>query len=290
MSLERSQVETTALRDGLESAAAEERAIETLRLVAARQDELGDAARLDPVRDSHLRNAALARAYLRDIFEPANDASHMSEDFIMLNLGIAQRAARYFHPKLHKLCQIIVIPKQPTEKGAERAFPPEGDAQWYRDAHALLAPIEARLRAWGEDFAGEPDCKLFRLAVSLGQMASEDGEIVVQREGGMFEIGRSDLWDPRWIAPLLEVDEPGWVGPFETKFGVHFVRVLEILPDTTVAPSTANFEERLAAESGPYREIGLGEWRGVEALPNHLRDLRTRHLVRLAGPSGGPPQ
>jgi hypothetical protein len=288
--LYRSQVDEIAKRDGLEPASAEALAIQTLQLVAARRDELGPDAELPAGREAHLRSTALVRTYLRDVFEPENGPERMSDAFLAEQIAPPQRAARHFHPRLHKLCQVLAMPKQSGEKDAKHIYPDKDDAQWWADAHALIDPIAARLRVWESDFAGEERCDLIIRASKLGRRASEDGGIIIKNEGGMFQIDRADLWSQDWIDEISKAEGLGWVGPFETKFGIHFVYVLEIMPDTLIAPQDAKPEERIAAESEVFREKGLTQWRATEAFPNHIRDLRERHLVRLAGPGSDQPQ
>jgi len=286
------QVKEVEAREGIGEEAALASALDTLRLAAARREELGEAAELDPVRDANLRASALVRAYLRDVFEPEHGPAKMSDKFLAQNIVPPQRAARHFHPRLHALCQVIVIPKQSKEKDAKPVLAPKDDEQWWTDAHGLLDPIVHRMRQWEPDFAGEKQCSLVFTAASLGRMESEDGELLIKTEGGMFEVDRKDLWSDVWVDALLAAKPKSFVGPFRTEFGIHFVYVLDIMQDTLVVPHNSEEDVRIPAESEAFREIGLDEWRAVEAFPNHIRDLRERHLVRLseAGPGAPGPQ
>lgn len=278
------QIDAVAERDGLDADAAKATAIDTIRLQAARKEELGDrGAELAPERAAHLHDSALARTYLRTVFEPEHGPAQVSDGFLRANLTNPQRAGRWFHPKLHALCQVIVMPKQSDEKDAKPVLAPEDDEAWWTEARAMMTRLSTRLRAYEKDFAGEENCTLIQTTVGSGKQANESGEIMVKTEAGMFHVARPNTWSKRWVENMTTATAGAWVGPFETEFGLHFVFVLKIMEDTAVSPFDADEEERIAKQREAFREVGLDQWRATEAFPNHLRDLRERHLVRVAG-------
>lgn len=286
MKVYQAQIDAVAERDGVDAETARARVIDSMRLAATRREELGEGAELDPARSAHVREAALARVYLRDVFEAENGPEQVSDGFLSQHLALEQRAARFYHPKLHKLCQVLVRPKQSDDPEADVVKAPEDDA-WWAEAEAMMAPIERRLRAWEADLEGEPNCDLIDRAILANRIDSEDGEMIARLETGVFEVDRTDLWTKPWVEALREVDEPGFVGPFRTEFGVHLVYILAVMPDTRVAPKEASEGEKFAKRSADFRVKQVEQWRAAEGLPNHIRTLRERHLVRLAGTGTG---
>lgn len=276
----REYVAHVAARDELDEAAARAKVAETLRLVAMRREQLGDAAELQPARESHIRGAALVRAYLKSVFEPAHGADVIDDDYVAPWFDDPTGLARFYHPQLHYVCQIIVVPGQ--EEGAtSTTLAPDSDA-WRAGAQAFAEPIFRRFREREIDLAQEEECVLFNTMFSREVQASPDGAYMARFEQGVFDIALPDRWVAEWVDALEQHGTTGFVPTFTTKYGLHLVMVLKIMPDTRVEPPDGTDAEKRAVNEAALRQRLLNGWRAKRAFPEHLKTLAAKHVVRLA--------
>lgn len=275
--LDQSVIDMLARRHDISPEAARELAVSRLRLAAAararnreandRTDEKVEA--IDPERAALLRKTALARLALEEDFEAKHGPAAIPDDLIDANL---ERSVD-FHPKVHFVCQVLVVPNETPPEGQALVFAPEDEA-WWDGAEAFLGPLHDRMERYVPDPGAEPDCKRFLAITRAFPKLSEDEAYAFRGEGAVFEACARDQLDPGFVDALCEVDGPGWHGPFRTAYGLHYAAVLkvadEFLPET---------DERRSY----LRESMLDTWR-AQKYPEYIERLRSERTVRVAGP------
>jgi hypothetical protein len=264
-----------AARDGIDEAAARERVVETLRLVAAARAETG-TAELAPARREHLERTARARIVLHDDFE----ATHRQEDIAAGDpmLARARSEARFVHPQIQVVCQTIAEP--PGRLAGDELAAHTADPAWLARAMERGAELRRHVE-WTVPLDDADACDLFaRMTVLEGK--ADDAQVVLRIEGpGGFDLDACAVapgadgtcaeprFAPEWVAAVREGDVPGLRGPFATRFGVHLVLVREVMPRNL--PDDPGFEDRLREAIHPlWRTKALGEW---------IAGLRTRHAA-----------
>ncbi len=277
--LHREVVEMIADRDGVDEAEAEARAIETLRWVAMR-DADASAEPLDPMRATQLRRAALARLTLEAEFEAKHGPEDIEDAIVDATLNDEARRSRHFHPKLHFVCQVIVRVPPKDDSGAPPEAPTD-DPQWQRDAEAFGRSFARALDQRREDLAGERNCDLITKLYALAPRQSEDGRFELHFETGAYEVARKDLWVPEFVEALEQIETPGVVPPFHTKYGWHIAFVPRILEAKDVGDPADPAAQRKARAEALRVEL-LDGWRAETAFPRYLQLLRDTHVVRLA--------
>lgn len=264
-----------AARDGLDDAAARERVAETLRLVAAARAD-PSAAALSDARREHLERTARARLLLEVDFE----ATHRVEDIGASDpvLARARTEARFVHPALHVVCQVIAEP--PGRPTGDELAAKTSDPAWRARATERIATLRRHVEST-VPLADAEACDLLARRIPL-ESDTTDAEVVLRGEGaGGFDLDACAVpvgadgtcseprFAPEWVAAVRDGDVPGLRGPFATRFGVHLALVREVMPANL--PEDPEFETRLREAVHPaWRAKSLGEW---------IAALRTRHAA-----------
>lgn len=269
-------VREIASRDGVDLATARARAEDTLRLARARvrelerdDVELGPLAELSPTQVDNLARTQLARTWLSEGFEPTHQSQDIPRDLVAQNL----ESPKYFHPRVHVVCNVMIVSSERDTKG--RIVEAPDDPAWRDRARHVLRPITSRLHAWLPDPATERSCKLLKQLVGEHERIYDDGRLTLRIESGVMDVCRRDRWDEGFVDALCEpADSPGWYGPFDTRYGVHMVAVLSIKPETLPAA-----EERESI----LRDAMLNAWR-TQMLDELLARDRAAKVRVLADP------
>ncbi len=244
--LDAAVVEHIAARDGLSEAQARDRALDTLRLVAAARHEheaRGDdpGPTVAPMRAAHLRRGARARLWLQAHFEPAHRPQDIPDDDPMLVR--ARSSSRHVHPALSTLCQVLVLPAAPADDPDAPASPDDPrarDPQWQKAARDAVAPLLARIeRNVPPD---DPEaCSLIEREFALSEQP-DDPRVRITFEGlGGFDLDaclreRDDgtcserQFEPTWTEAVRAASAPGPLPPLFTPFGLHLVHLQGTLP------------------------------------------------------------
>ena len=296
--LDREVVELIMARDGLDEAQATARAIETLRLVAARRAEI--AAReqpptypdeLDPARREQLERAALVRLWLDEVFEPAHEAQDIPQRVIQQNLADPSLTRRLFHPELYFVCQALLVPAEMVDK--RHVEPPteeEAKQRWRAAAGQAFAPFIARVDRIADDLLATDDCSLLGRLVGGSERTfeTEVGAVTMRFEQFAFAPSQAENFDPEWVASVISrpdltahtVGERRIVGPFPTRFGLHLVIVGNIEPAQLEDGSMPPDELKAAREQLLRGEIEQ-TWRANQLMQT-LAEIRDRRVVRLS--------
>lgn len=277
-------------RDGIDAEAATQRAIETLQLVAMRR--ANQEPGLSPEREEQLRRAALARTYLRVVFEQEHRAEDIPLEYIDAKIDRGDELVRYLRPELHVVCNVIILPPDPPQDPDPKAPPkpaqvpdPKDDPTWKAEAQTFAAPLIEAMREREAELVKDDGCELVAKLVALSEQKSEDGRFRVRFENSVMEVDRKDLWSEAFVEALSEVHEPALVEPFFSEFGLHLVVVPRILE--------ANFEDiddpqaRRAAQRERIREAVHERWLAEQEFPREIKRLADKHTVRLASSLGG---
>jgi hypothetical protein len=290
LELDRAVVEHLARRDGISEAEARDRALATLRLVAARRAEL--AAReqppdapddLDPARRAQLERAALVRVWLDDVFEPDHRAANIPDRVVEQNLADPQMARRMFHPQLWFVCQALVVPT-PESEGAFVKPPSEGEAatQWRAAANLAFSEFVARVDRFESDLLTEGGCAVLGRIVGTSERSfeTEAGPMTIRYEQFAFAPSEATSFDPQWVEAVTARAELGVVGPFATQFGLHVVLVSTIEPGVLENGSLPDAELQTARAAHLRGEIEQA-WQ-ADQLQQTLAKIRDRRVVRLS--------
>ena len=276
-------VEWVARRDGLSPADARARVVDTLRLVAAARDQAAqhpDAEALEPQRRSHLVSSARARLWLEAEFEPRHGIQDIPSG--APELVRARKNPRNVHETtVHELCSLIIVPAtQPTtasEAGASTSPGLAADPGWRAEAKAALATIRRHVDPLVQ---GDPDtCSLLRRLSSHAEGTSrwkvrfEASGLDIHACAEMADDGscRTPRWAAEWVEHVEKAKGPGFLPPFFSRFGLHYVYVHDILP-----PSPADDP----ATEQTLRTAVLTEWR-ARRLAEQLQAMRTQDTVRV---------
>ncbi len=314
----REVVEDLAAREGIDEASARERALDTLRLVAARRAELAEHPEppehpdgLAPARRRQLERAALVRLWLSDVFEPAHEADDIPARVIEANMTDPRVSQRFFHPQVWVVCQALVVPA--AKEGGRHVLPPsEGEPaeRWRSGAEQAFAPFVARAKRLEDELLAAGDCSLLgRLVQSSEQALALDGpshrsagedappELPESGPSGP-ELPESDRMtlrfeqfgfapdvegtlDPTWVERVRALGGTGLVGPFATRFGIHLVLVVKIEP-ASLADGSHPPDELARRREAFLREQIRDQWR-AEQLALEVQRIRDDRVVRVAG-------
>jgi hypothetical protein len=291
LELDRRVVEHIATRDGLSEAEARERALDRLRLVAARRAELAERATppehpddLDNARREHLERAAMVRLWLQDVFEPAHTAATIPTRIVEQNLADPNLTRRLFHPELWFVCQALIMPREKTEQP-----PSEGEAAaaWQAEATRAFAPLVARVQPIVDELVGDTNCSVLGRIVGASEREFETpaGALALRFEAFVFAPSEASSFDRTWVEQVTARAEPHLVGPFSTQFGLHLVMVSKIEP-AKLANGSLPPEQLAAARETELRSAIEEAWR-ADQLQQTLADARDRRVVRLAAESAG---
>lgn len=290
--LDRRVVDQLMADEGLDEAAARERGLDILRLVAARRAELDAREQppehpdeLDPERRRQLERAALSSLWLDEHFEPEHDADDIPPRVIDANMADPSLTRRLFHPKLWFVCQALVVPAETNDDGRHVEPPGEAEAaaRWQAEAEAALAPLLARVERFRDDLLSDQNCELFgrMVGTSAHQFETASGEdLVLRYERFAFAPSEAASFDPAWVEIVSAHDQPTIIEPFATRFGLHLVIVGKV-EDAALAEGSLPPAELDAARRARLREEIETAWRG-QSLAETLTELREHHVVRLA--------
>jgi hypothetical protein len=298
LELDRRVVEDIAANENLDADQARERALDRLRLVAARREELAERATapehpddLDPTRREHLERAALVRLWLREVFEPAHTAANIPDRVVAQNLSDPSLTRRLFHPELWFVCQALIVPREQGEDGRNLKPPSEGEAaaRWQADAERAFAPMVARVEAVADDLLGTRDCSVFGRIVGASerQLETDSGTLTIRFENFAFvpeEAAAS--FDSTWLEQVTASAEPRVVGPFSTQFGLHLV-VVGMIDPAKLADGSLPPQQLAAARETELRSHLEQPWR-ADQLQRTLAEARDRRVVRLAAEVSTP--
>jgi plasmid stabilization system protein ParE len=287
LELDRRVVEHIAARDGVSETEARERALDQLRLVAARRAELAERPTppahpddLDDVRREHLEHAAMVRLWLDEVFEPAHTAATIPKRVVEQNLADPNLTRRLFHPELWFVCQALIMPRETNVRP-----PSEGEAAaaWQADAGRSFAPLVARIEPIQDDLIGDQTCGAFGRIVGASEreFESQSGALVIRFEAFAFAPTEASSFDRTWVEQVTARAEPRLIGPFSTQFGLHLVMVTKIEP-AALADGSLPPEQLAAAREAELRSELEEAWR-ADQLQRTLADARDRRVVRLAG-------
>ncbi|HVH97910.1 MAG TPA: hypothetical protein VM869_04345 [Enhygromyxa sp.] len=292
LELDRRVVEQLAERDDLSEAEARERALDRLRYVAARREELAERQtppehpdELDPARREHLERAALVRLWMREVFEPAHTAASIPDRVVAQNMADPSRTRRLFHPELWFICQALIVPSEKDQDGRNRKPPSEGEAaaRWQADAGRAFAPLVARVKAVADDLFGSQDCGVLGRIVGASErkLDTDSGALTIRFEAfAMVPDQAEQSFDAVWLEQVTARREPHVVGPFATQFGLHLVVVSSIEP-AKLADGSLPPEQLAAAREAELRGHIEEAWR-ADQLQRTLAEARERRVVRVA--------
>ena len=273
-------VERGAERDGLDGDAAAQKVRDVHLLAEAARAER--EAVVDPpplVSDSRarfLRRGALARLWMTEVFEPSHDVDAIpSDDPIYLR---ALASPLHVRPRLYRLCQIVVVPSG-FDDDREGRFAKAEDPSWQAVARDRAAAVANRLRRYVTP-ADPEACAL--MAKLMRFEPKDDGTVALRVESSAFDLDACAKLDDagacverqfaqEWIDAVRPHTAPGFVPPFSSRFGVHVVFVLEVLP-----PAAADDPEVIASTKAAI----LPPWRAA-AYDETLDRLRQKWSVKV---------
>jgi len=271
-------IEMVAARDGLGHDEARARVVDTLRWAAAAREAREEAPELEQTRRDHLRRTALARLWLTDVFEPQHRVQDIPADDPLVLRARGQK--RFVHPELVEVCQVIAVP---SDVEGDAMLPVVNDPRW---RIAALERVHAYARHVRRTVAlDDPEaCDLFTRNARLERTTFAGGKLRIEGPTGFHLDACAELGDdgvcktaqlaPEWVEVVRRSAVPGWVGPFFTRFGVHFVLVTRVLP--AQLDSDPDFLDRIrAAVHDAWRSRELGE---------RLQSLRVERAAQLALP------
>jgi hypothetical protein len=279
-------VRMIAERDGVDEAEARARVADTLRLVAAAREAAAGRAEpvplVEPGRQEHLERAARARVWLQEDFEPDRQADDIPDGDAMLEQ--AKATAKFIHPELHLVCQLVAVPTD--AKTPEEVFAITADEAWMDKARARFDPVADRMQR----YVGPRDPEACDLMTKLMRFEQREGDGVTLRvEAQGFDLDacaeknadgscKKPVFVPEWVKEVRAAEPPGFIAPFRTPFGWHLVFVAEILPAHELDdPETAAWLRR---EIHP-------QWQR-KAFDEYIAQLREQRAVRIAA-SESPP-
>lgn len=282
-----SVVEMVAERDGVSAADAQAHIREVALLWAAARAEQGE--RVDPppllteARDRFVRRGALARLWMHDRFEATHGVAEIPDDDPIYARALA--SPKNVRPRLSMLCQIVAVPAGFDDRDAmiEKAK----DPQWQATAKTRIDAIADRMQR----YVRPEDPQSCRLMGKLMRYEDkDDGVVKLSVESKAFHLDaciREDLsgncleakWAAEWVANVRPHTEPGFIPPFQTRFGYHLVFLVQVLE-----PASADDPATIAAT----REAVLGPWRAA-SYDRALDALRKKWAVKVVTGSGDAP-
>lgn len=274
-------VRSVAQRDGIseEEATQHVRDVELLADAArAERDAMADPPPLvSEAREAFLRRGALARAWMDEVFEPEHGVEAIDDDDPILQKALASPV--HARPELYRLCQLVAVPSG-FDEDTEGLLAAAAAPKWKAAARARVQPVAQRLRR----YVRPDDAHACRLMSKLMRYEDrDDGEVSLRVETKAFHLDacaqRSEdgscaqpRWATEWIEQVRPRTEPGFGPLFESRFGLHLVFVVEVLP-----PAPRDDPATIAAT----REAILDSWRAA-AFDDELEALRQRRAVRVA--------
>lgn len=273
--IHRSVVEEIATRKGVPQQEALELAADTLRLYFAHQ-ESPTAKPLPEALVHLLKNQSATRLWLRHDFQATYDAHNVPRTMLDPQLEAASKRGDPFRPKLHRICQVVVRPRDSKTQDA-REIP-----NFARDATQRIEPLHQALERALADLKQADDCKLF---TSMAQGLTKDPPpgLTFKPETMVIDL-TSPSWDRDFTDQVSPVQGPTLLPPFMTRFGLHLVYVPRVFEehlaarkDGTIAP---DIQEKREAH---MRNVLAGRWRN-QAFTKLLEDLRNQGTISWESP------
>ncbi|MBL4684164.1 MAG: hypothetical protein JKY37_06220 [Nannocystaceae bacterium] len=283
--LDASVVRQLATRDGVSEDVARAQAIETLQLAAgsraahAQQQYSDPRPQIAATRRQHLLRAARARLWLdEDFASPRTPAAIPDDDPI---LGRALSSSSYVHPRVHRICQVVVIPAD--AKNMTEAELITRDPAWRARAMSVLSPLAARIQRYIP--ASDPEaCGLIGRSMSVLRPETVDEDLLLRFESQLaFDLtacaevaddGRcvKPNFDPMWTERIGTLDPGTYSEVFAGSWGLHFASLVAIEPLRDLAdPSTSVL----------IREQIHLKWL-VREFANYMEALQRDSAVRVA--------
>lgn len=263
--LDQAVVDDLARHEDIGEAAARRRAVLTLQLAAAHEAAVAEglAAPIDPARRRHLVRNAKARLFLEQVYTAEHGPDAVPDNVVARELA----SPRHFHPRLHFVCQVIVMAPQPP--GGDPVLAPE-DEQWRARARTELDDLARDMKRYLPDPGAETDCEYFmQLTRFMNGKPADD--LFVRAEFAAMDVCRDDRWDPGFVSALCPREETGWIEPFWTQYGVHLVALVDVKPDNQIEES---------AREAALRDKLVPGWRRAH-FGETMSRLRQEHTVRL---------
>lgn len=266
--IDRRVVQQIAKERSVDQARALELAADTLRLYFAYQEEVR-AAGEDQDLIAFLKTQGAVRVWLRDRFEPETAATKIPNKRVNAALEKVASQPRPFGPKLHGLCQVIVVPASAEPDTDARQIP-----GFEASARQVIADMDKNLNLALPDLKNSERCELFDQLTEL-IAAKRPPELKLKREALRLDLS-STQWDQDFVAQIAPQNSPTMLPPFMTKFGLHLVYLAKIFP--------ANHPETKAQREQQIRALMEPQWRSdqMEAL---LEKLRKSELIEWAKPT-----
>lgn len=281
-------VEMVARRDAVSEQDAARHVEDVGLLVEAANAER--EARVDPpplvteARDRFIRRGALARLWMREVFEPKHGVEAIPEGDPILERALA--SPLHARPELYRLCQIVAIPSG-FDDDIEGLQEKAKDPAWKAIAKARVETAGKRMRRYVRPEDPQA-CQLMSNMVRFE--AQDDGVVKLRVEAKAFHLDacmrENDAgecterqWAQEWIDNVRPHTTPGFGPVFESRFGYHQVFLVEVL-----APAPADDPATVAAA----REAILDPWRAA-AFDEELDALRKKRAVKVATSAGESP-
>lgn len=269
-------VQLVAERDDVSPQRARQYIEDVRRMAAAARKQQGVLDPLDEERREHVRRAARARVWLDEDFEPRHRPQDIPSEHPLLQQALGD--LRLFHPRLHIVCQLVAKPAQFEDRDdlVQRAAEPG----FKQRAQKALEPVAQRVQRYVP--TGDPEA--CQLANSLMRwMKTERDGVRIDFEQGAFDLDAcaktapdgsciEPALAPEWTEQVRAAQAPGFLPPFETRFGWHLVYVREIAE--AHEPPEAEKKQEAAQHIHP-------KWR-AEAFDAYLDQLRKQASVKIA--------
>jgi hypothetical protein len=235
-------------------------------------------------RDRFIRRGALARLWMREVFEPEHEVDAIPDGDPILERALA--SPLHARPELYRLCQLVAIPSgfdDDIDGLQEKAKDPD----WKATAKARIETAGERMSRYVHPGDPQP-CQLMSKMSRFE--TPDDGVVKLRVEVKAFDLDacmrKNDAgecterqWAQEWIDAVRPQTTPGFGPVFESRFGYHQVFLIEVLPAARPDdPAT------LAAA----REAILDPWRAA-AFDRELDALRKKRAVKVVTGAGESP-
>jgi len=263
-----------ARRDELDPSVAEQKVVETLRLVAAAKRAVGGEAATALVtepRARYLTRSALARVWLTDDFEARHGPEDIPNDSPRLRQ--ARMDPRLSHPEIVSICQLVAKPADVKDPKDFEAI--TNDPAWRERARARFEPAAEHVQRYVP--ADRPDtCELMRNAMVFETETAEGIQLKVETGGFDLDACAKQADDgtcaqfrfaSEWVNQVRGAPTHKYLPAFETRFGSHLVYI-----DTIVPASEPDDAE--------LRKIVHPQWQR-ETFATYLEELREYKAVKI---------
>lgn len=264
-------VEQIAKARGIDQDRALQHAADTLRLYFAYQEHNHNDPQLTD-RETFLTTQAAVRLWIKEIFEPQTDDNKIPEKEVAAALTKVATQNHPFGPKLHGLCQVIVVPADPQPATDARQIP-----GFEASARAVIADMDKNLRRALPELRNSERCERFDALTELIS-ATRPNNIKLKREAMRIDLS-SERWDKDFVAQVSPFDEPTLIPAFMTKFGLHLVYLAKIFPAHLPADAKGELSARTTAQRDRAMRALMSErWRSNQ-MQSLLQELRKSELI-----------